>query len=290
MSNEKPVYVNKHNAKLAQLKQTVRSACNEMVKEIEAVLPKGSTLQIRHVSDELKTRRYKLARAYNPAVCNGLTFAVIVHPTTVDLFVAICDKEDQFSRIDGRHAVLARVYEHLLKTTSKISPQAVSYTDEEILYPGLENTTRNRMRGSINAYIEDNVNVAWKKKKPVFQATREQVLTAETALATALKELCPHQLDYRLIYQHQHGNLSEWERGLHKSAGRDLPRETTTLKVVVAKSEHNNQVEHSIITTCDAIANELTVTVQRHPDEPDNRLNARYFAIKAMAKKIKLIK
>lgn len=290
MSNEKPVYVNKHNEQLAQLKQTVRSACDEMVKEIEAVLPEGSTLQIRHVSDELKTRRYKLARAYNPVVCNGLTFAVIVHPTTVDLFVAICDKEDQFSRIDGRQAVLARVYDHVVKATSKISPQSVSYTDDEILFPGLESNTRNRMRGAINAYIEDNVNAKWKKKKQVFQATRAQVIAAEVALVATLKSLCPHQLDYRLIYEHKNGNMSEWNRSLHKSAGRDIPLETTSLKVVVAKSDYNNTVEHSIITTCDAIANELALTVQRHPDEPDNRLNARYFALKAMVKKIKLIK
>lgn len=252
------------------LNQQVRQACLEMEAEIEAELPEDAFFNIFHISNQLQKKGYKLARQYNEEVCNGLTLLIVQTPTQLALFSAICSKEDTYSRLDGRKEVVSRAYQTIVKGVQH--PTTVYFQSKQgLLFEGQEENEKTLNRAAINRFIKDFVNSKGKKPAKKVEVTRQQVLDAEQALLGLLKKANPNALDYRLVYNHKD----------------DSRAESTTLFVVAARTEHNAQFEQSVIDEFEKQSAALTVTVTRYYKDDNNRLNARWYAVQKMAKKLK---
>lgn len=269
------------------MNQKVRQACLEMEAEIAAKLPEDAFFNIFHVSNQLEKKGYKLARQYNTSVCNGITFLVVQTPTQACVFSVVCSKQDTYSRLDGRKEVLTRAYQTIVKEADYPATAVVHQNKEYLLREGQEPSEKAFNRAAINHFIENFINT--KVKKPVkFEVTRQQVLNAEAALVELLKKSNPNSLDYRLIYSHKDGYRAPKSlKDYNDTANEALELNSTTLKVVVAKSEHNAKFDQSVIDEFEKQAGALTVTVNRYRYDSNNRLAARWYAVRKLAKKLK---
>lgn len=267
------------------LNQQVRQACLEMEAEIEAELPEDAFFNIFHISNQLQKKGYKLARQYNEEVCNGLTLLVVQTPTQLAVFSAICSKEDTYSRLDGRKEVVSRAYQTIVKGVQH--PTTVYFqSKQDLLFEGQEENEKTLNRAVINRFIKDFVNSKGKKPAKKVEVTRQQVLDAEQALLGLLKVSNPNALDYRLVYKHQDSYRSpSVKSGQYET--KDAEVNLTSLYVVAARTEHNAQFEQSVIDEFEKQAAALTVTVKRYRFDDNNRLNARWYAVQKMAKKLK---
>lgn len=269
------------------LNQQVRQACLEMEAEIEAELPEDAFFNIFHISNQLQKKGYKLARQYNEEVCNGLTLLIVQTPTQLAVFSAICSKEDTYSRLDGRKEVVSRAYQTIVKGVQH--PTTVYFQSKQgLLFEGQEENEKTLNRAAINRFIKDFVNSKGKKPAKKVEVTRQQVLDAEQALLGLLKKANPNALDYRLVYNHKDDfRAPKSFKEFNDKTSSALKTNATTLFVVAARTEHNAQFEQSVIDEFEKQAAALTVTVTRYYKDDNNRLNARWYAVQKMAKKLK---
>lgn len=267
------------------LNQQVRQACIEMEAEIESELPEDAFFNIFHISNQLEKKGYKLARQYNEEVCNGITLLIVQTPQQIAVFPAICSKEDTYSRLDGRKEVVSRAYQTIVKGVQQ--PTTIYFqSKQDLLFEGQEENEKTYNRAVINRFIKDFVNTKAKKPVTKLEVSREQVLDAEEALLVLLKKSNPNALDYRLVYKHKDSYRSpKVKHGQYET--KDSEVNSTTLYVVAAKTEHNAQFEQSVIDEFEKQAGALTVSVKRYRFDDNNRLNARWYAIQKMAKKLK---
>lgn len=251
------------------LNQQLSDACAELEYEVLNAIPENSGFGLYHVKNQHRRKGYSLARQINPLVANGITVVLLTHSEDqIELFAAVCSPSDTYSRLDGRKEVLSRVHQKYVKGI--IDPQRPSYT--YTVDPSAKHS--DKIRTVINLFIKDELNSRIKPKAPVFAPVRSEVLAAEAALLEVLKKSNPNSLDYRLIYKHEASTRSE----------------TTTLKAVVAKTEHNSGYAQDVIDEFEKQSAKLTVEVNRYHSDPSNRLSARWYAVKKMLKALKKFK
>ena len=255
----------------------VRKACLELEAEAKAALPEGSFLHTIYVSEALARGGYSLARKYNPTVCNGLTVILAVHPTSVEIFASVCSKEDQYNRLDGRFEVLKRLalkYNASGVLPVEMTPLSVHVQKADLLVEGVPETLENVVRGAVNLYIKDHINNKAKPKQKAFAPTREQVANAEQALLAVLQQ--NEGATYRLAYQYKvpkTGRRAVIMRPVAIKQGLDVAFEETTVKAILT-----NPVDGAVEV--------LSATVTRYNGDANNRLTARWFALKKLTKLI----
>lgn len=257
----------------------VRQACLEMENDAKQALPAGSVLHTVYVSNSLARNGYSLARQYNTAVCNGITFILVVHPTEVEIFSAVCSVEDKYTRLDGRFETLKRLaqkYNSAGVVSADVEKLSIVLQKTDLVPAGVEATFENIVRGAVNTFIKDRINSKAKPKRKAFAPTREQVAQAEQLFLANLKKAT--NADYRLTYQYKEpktGVRSQMFRKENVRNGTDVAFEETTVKLTTRGPE--GEVP-TLVTSA---------TVVRYEGDANNRLAARWFALKKLAAQFK---
>lgn len=256
--------------KRKEMNATMYLASQQMKQSILTSLPDSSSLTIYHISNFLKGKKagYSLARNYNPRVCNGLTIALVQHKSDeVELFATVCSTEDVFTRLEGTNEVLGRVHSQYNGGTSKGTYAPLVLKASDILPKNVSLTDANLARAAINFYIEKHVNSKAKPKVKPFAPTRAQVLNAEQAFVDFLKTSTFGAIDFRLIYRHE--------------------GDTTTVKATVAKTSHNASLAPEYLKEVEDVFNDLEGKTVRYHADAENRLTARWFAVKRLSKTLR---
>lgn len=256
--------------KRKEMNATMYLASQQMKQSILTSLPDSSSLTIYHISNSLTGKKagYGLARNYNPHVCNGLTIALVQHKSDeVELFATVCSTEDVFTRLEGTNEVLGRVHSQYNSGASKGTYAPLILQAANILPKNVPLTDANLARAAINFYIEKYVNSKAKPKVKPFAPTRAQVLNAEQTFVDFLKTSTIGAIDFRLIYRHQ--------------------GDTTTVKATVAKTAHNASLDPDYLKEVEEVFNDLEGKTVRYYADAENRLTARWFAVKRLSKTLR---
>lgn len=257
----------------------MRKACLELEAEAKAALPEGSFLHTIYVSEALARGGYSLARKYNTNVCNGMTIILVVHPLSVEIFASVCSKEDTYTRLDGRFEALKRLalkYNKSGVLPVEMTPLSIHVEKVELAIEGVPETLETVVRGAVNLFIKEQINSKAKPKSKAFVPSREQLNQAEQNLIDALKSQNSVDVDFRLTYQYRvpkTGMRSVMMRPYNVKAGTDVAFEETTVKLIKRVGAEEATVESSAMVT-------------RYVGDANNRLAARWFALKKLAKQV----
>lgn len=268
----------------------IRKACFELEEEAKAALPKGSFLHTIYVSNSLARNGYSLARPYNTSVCNGMTLILAIHPDSVEVFSSLCSVDDLYTRLEGRFEVLKRLalkYNKSGVLPVEMTPLAFNIQKSELAIEGVPETLENIVRGSVNRFISEKVNSKGKRKPQAFVPTRAQVAKAEQDLVAALKAQSPELVDFRLTYSYKvpkTGMRSVMMRPYNVKAGTDVAFEETTVQVCLSNTDHNRTLDQILLDQYALAA--PSATVVRYNGDVNNRLTARWNALKKLAKQV----
>ena len=276
-----PLVVNINLPFSLRYKQTLKQSCKHLEETILSELQKGildsdtnARLRIYHVSHQLSKVGMKHHRQYDTNKYNGFTIGIIFAGNNIYIWSAHCEKEDQYNRSEGRAVLLTKIYKHLnsLQNTDVFSktayepvvvdePEAFKYfyKDGEYIMTDAQET-----RALIDWYIKTEINTS--KTKQILTVSRDHLQNIEATTSALLNKTLP--ADYRIIYNYPDSN-------------------TTMLKVVLSKTPFNTSISEQDIKNIENVLNGLNVTVLRYKGDPDNRLHARYFALKKLLQKIK---
>lgn len=279
MSN--PSVVNINLPFSLRYKQTLKQSCKHLEETILSELQKGildsdtnARLRIYHVSHQLSKFGMKHHRQYDTNKYNGFTIGIIFAGNNTYIWSAHCSKEDQYNRLEGRAVLLTKIHKHLksLEDTNIFSstvyePVVVDeseafkyfYADGEYIMSDTQET-----RALIDWYIKTQINTP--KIKQILSISRDYLQNIESTTSALLNKTLP--ADYRIIYNYPDSN-------------------TTTLKVTLSKTPFNTSISEQDIKNIENVLNDLNVTVLRYKGDPDNRLHARYFALKKLLQKIR---
>ena len=279
-----------NNVRISELSDKVLS-------EIEKHLQPKERITIYHVSHMLSRFGVPHFRSYDKNRFNGITFAFVStgeEKAPVKIYTAFCAKSDTYSRKKGRLEVLDNIQKDLASsqkfTSEKAYNPVILNTEEAFKYLDVMSGNVNKhsiVRASIDWYITKHVN---KKSKTVVAKdyTRAEVLKAEKAIVTKAQESLRGIVDLRLVYSH---TVPE-SLGYHVPAAiRRLEnpdyltvRETTKVRLVMADTKRNKQLSTDVAESLKETLSSVTTEVRRYKDDKPNRVNARMFALRKLAK------
>ena len=261
--------------------QTLKQSCKQLEEVVLSKLQNGvldddinARLRIYHVSHQLSRSGMKHHRKYDTNKYNGFTVGIVSAGNNTYMWSAYCEKEDQYNRAEGRAVLLTKISKHILsledtnvfsdivyEPTVVDEPEAFKYfyKDDEYTMTSAQET-----RALIDWYIRTQINVS--KPKQILMITRDYLQNIEATTSALLNKTLP--ADYRIIYNYPDS-------------------ETTNLKVVLSKTPFNNSISEQDTKNIEKVLESLNVTVLRYKGDPDNRLHARYFALKKLLQKIK---